>query len=302
MEVMLAKSEIPKKFIPNEWYYEIKYDGSRCLLIRDGDNIQLISRSGKNDFAEHFPELVEQIRSFPHTKYILDCELVFFDGENDKYGTFVTALATDEVKSKYTYKLLVFDILQHNDLDLFTSKYTTRKQYLYKFMNSIDGFRSDNVVYVPSRIVEGDPVELASFYIEDGAEGIVLKKADGIYECGKRKWIKIKDKDTVDVYVIGLTKGSGKRASTFGSILLAEKADDGELTFKGKCSGFSDVELEFIYKTIMDMDDAVYPDLDLPTNSIKVVAPTMMVEVEYMELTEDGMFRHPRFIRIRDDK
>ena len=117
-------------------------------------------------------------------------------------------------------------------------------------------------------------------YIEDamsvardrGYEGLVLRQGDILNPSDDDKWIKVKDKVTHDVKVIGYQAGTGKHEGRMGALL----------TERGKVgTGFKDVDREMFTEEY-------------------IIGKT--IEVEAMELTEAGKFRHPRFIHIREDK
>jgi ATP-dependent DNA ligase len=99
--------------------------------------------------------------------------------------------------------------------------------------------------------------------VSQGYEGLVLRQGD--------RWLKVKPKETYDVLVTGIVEGTGKYAGKLGALI----------TDMGKVgTGFTDKDREDLFT--------------LPINTI--------IEVECMELTPKGKFRHPRFIRVRYDK
>lgn len=107
-----------------------------------------------------------------------------------------------------------------------------------------------------------------------GYEGLILRQGN--------KWLKVKPKETADVYVTGYQAGTGKHEGRMGALL----------TNYGKIgTGFSDADREWWQATY-----------DKNPECFTSEKPTYLIEVEYMELTSGGKFRHPRFIRIRDDK
>lgn len=298
IEPMLCKTSFPRSFKPEEWVVQIKYDGTRCIVYKENGKVTMHTRSGKSELSEQYPELVKELEEkFPYDDIILDGELVFFP-EGSKYGKFTTALATEETKEKFEVKLMVFDIIKHGMYDFTTWSLKPRLMYLFNLFAS-----GAKYTYITPIITyfDVDYEEIFKTVVEGGGEGVVLKKLDDMYEPGKRKWIKVKDKDTSDVYILGMTRGTGKRSSTFGSLIVGSYIDN-KMVSQGKCSGFSDKELEYLFETLSAMEDYDYIDVDIPKNAIKTVEPTLMVEVEYMEVTADGMFRHPRYIRLREDK
>lgn len=107
--------------------------------------------------------------------------------------------------------------------------------------------------------------------IAKGDEGLILRQDD--------KWLKVKPKDTADVYVTGFQAGTGKHKGKMGALL----------TNYGKVgTGFSDADREW-WQMMYELHGLQW-------------LTTTLIEVEYMEMTDGGKFRHPRYLRIRDDK
>lgn len=113
--------------------------------------------------------------------------------------------------------------------------------------------------------------EVMQNQVAKGFEGLILRQGD--------KWLKVKPKETADVLVTGFQYGTGKHEDSMGALL----------TTKGKVgTGFSDIDRMYWY-TMYELHGLQW-------------LTKQLIEVEYMELTTAGKFRHPRFIRIRDDK
>lgn len=107
--------------------------------------------------------------------------------------------------------------------------------------------------------------------VDSGDEGLIIRQGE--------RWLKVKPKDTADVYITGYQAGTGKHTGKMGALL----------TSKGKVgTGFSDVDRAW-WQLMYDLHGLIW-------------LTKQLIEVEYMELTPAGKFRHPRFIRVRDDK
>jgi hypothetical protein len=107
--------------------------------------------------------------------------------------------------------------------------------------------------------------------VEEGYEGLILRQGD--------KWLKVKPKDTADVFITGYQAGTGKHKGKMGALL----------TNYGKVgTGFSDIDREW-WQMMFDLHGLTW-------------LTTVLIEVEYMEMTSGNKFRHPRFKRVRDDK
>jgi len=114
---MLAERGTEEDIKKPEYWEQRKLDGSRCLIVKDGDRVEMRGRSWINDFAPRFPEIVKEIRKLPVESCVLDSELTFFRKGTDK-DVFITALASPETKKGYTAKAMVFDVLYVEDYDL----------------------------------------------------------------------------------------------------------------------------------------------------------------------------------------
>lgn len=106
-----------------------KYDGTRSVVIKDGDTVIIRGRSWINDYAPNFPELVAEVRKIPVESCVLDAELTFFKKGTDK-DVFLTALASPQTKKPYTAKLMVFDALYVEDYDIKDLSFTDRQDIL----------------------------------------------------------------------------------------------------------------------------------------------------------------------------
>ena len=111
--------------------------------------------------------------------------------------------------------------------------------------------------------------ELMQKEVDKGYEGLILRQGDN-------KFFKVKPKDTVDVYVTGFQKGTGKHENKMGALLT----DYGKVG-----TGFTDAQREY-WQDLYDLDEHL----------------GLLIEVEFMEWTKNAIMRHPRYLRIRDDK
>lgn len=101
----------------NYFVNDVLVGSTRCIIIKDGDRVEMRGRSWINDYNAKFPEIVEEIRKLPVESCVLDSELTFFKKGTDQ-DVFITALANPETKKGYTAKAMVFDVLYVEDYDL----------------------------------------------------------------------------------------------------------------------------------------------------------------------------------------
>lgn len=281
-------------FKQKDYVLQEKYDGTRIVAIKKGSKWYLMTRTWKNEVSDRFPEIIKTLSKIPATDVVLDAELTFFKGNKSE---FMTVLAKPETKSKYIAKLMVFDIMRYNG-DLSKVPLEKRLALLQKILPV-----SKHVDIVKTITT---PVSFQKVYntiVKNQGEGVIMKKKDSLYKFDTRKdWIKIKKIYTEDCVVVGMTRGEGKRAVTFGALILSQYDKNGKLTIVGKASGFDDVTGLRLYNTLSKMPDAGnYLHSPMPDVK-KWVSPKLVVEVKYYEKTPYGILRHPVFLRIREDK
>lgn len=244
---------------------EYKYDGERVQAHKKGDEVMLFSRRLEN-ISSQYPDAVELIRRQVDAKeVILEAECVAVDSETGDMRPFQELMhrrrkyGVEEAVKQYPIALFTFDALYVDGKDLTQEPLSERRKALVKFMKP-----NDRLKPATQKLVR-NPKELEDFFeeaIEDGCEGVMCKSInrDSIYQAGSRDWLWIKYKrdyksemtDTVDLVVVGAFHGRGKRAGTYGALLLASYNDKGD-TFETvtKCgTGFTDKDLITLYETL----------------------------------------------------
>ncbi len=242
---------------------EFKYDGERIQAHKKGDQIILFSRRLES-ITDQYPDGSELIRKHVRVKEaIIEAECVAVDSDTGEMKPFQELMhrrrkyGVKKAMEEYPISLFVFDALYVDGKDLTLEPYPVRHQYLEKIIEPTDN------VKLAEYIVTEDPEELEKFFekaVEKGCEGLVCKSVneDSVYQAGARGWLWIKYKrdyrsemtDTVDLVVVGAFHGRGKRAGTYGALLLAAY-DPGADVFKTvtKCgTGFTDEDLKKLPK------------------------------------------------------
>jgi bifunctional non-homologous end joining protein LigD len=292
---MLARDNPFKKpFKEPDYVIQEKFDGTRIIAIKENGKWHLMTRHWKNEVSNKFPEIIRDLNKIKAPDVILDSELTFFKGGKSK---FLTVLAKPETKRNYKAKLLVFDIIRYNG-EIRRLPLMQRLEILRKILPV-----SSNVELVKTI---NSPVNFQKVYneiVKKQGEGVIMKKKDSKYKFDTREdWVKIKKIYTEDAVVVGMTHGEGKRAVTFGSLIIAQYDKTGKLVIIGKASGFNDATGLHLYNIISKMPNAGnYLNSSIPGVQ-KWVSPKIVVEVKYYEKTQYGILRHPVFLRIRDDK
>jgi DNA ligase-1 len=238
---------------------EFKYDGERVQAHKDNDSITLFSRRVEN-ITNQYPDVVDLFRKYVKAKTaILEAECVAVDPDTGEMRPFQELMhrrrkyGVKEAVEEYPIALFMFDALYANGKDFTLKPYPIRRKELEKTI-----IKSDQTSTAEC-ITTDDAEELEKFFekaIENGCEGLVCKSTapDSAYQAGSRGWLWIKYKrdyksemtDTVDLAVVGAFHGRGKRAGTYGALLLAAYEPE-EDVFKTVCkcgSGFTDEDLE----------------------------------------------------------
>lgn len=296
--VMLASDDHADRVLNDPAFLiQEKFDGSRVCAIRRDGHIWMMGRSWKNDFAPGYPEIVAELKKIPGGDFVLDGELTFF--KRGGYVQFVTALATPATKAGFDVKLMMFDVQEWNGRNFRSFPLTQRLQQLGRII-------PNNLRYVKEVETHTDVHKFPGIFngiVARGGEGVVAKRKNSPYIGDSRAhWVKVKRAATEDVVVLGITTGTGKRLPTFGALILGQYDKNGQMKAIGKSSGFDDAMLEKLYRMITSMPEVkAYPGVDIKDVK-RWVSPKLVIEVEYMEKTPYGILRHPRFIRVRDDK
>jgi DNA ligase-1 len=242
---------------------EFKYDGERIQAHKQGGNVILFSRRLENISAQ-YPDAVELLRKHLKPKEaIVEAECVAIDLDTGEMKPFQELMhrrrkyGINKAMEEYPVSLFVFDTLYADRKDLTLEPYPIRHKYLEKTVEKSDYVRTAE--YIVTDNIE----ELERFFekaIENGCEGLMCKSIakDSVYQAGARGWLWIKYKrdyksemtDAVDLVIVGAFHGRGKRAGTYGAILLTAY-DEEEDVFKTvtKCgTGFTDEDLAKIPK------------------------------------------------------
>jgi ATP-dependent DNA ligase len=178
------------------WVFEPKWDGFRCLLFKNGREVRLQSRNGK-DLSRSFPEIVRAAQTLPDC--VLDGELVAIrDGRQD-FDSLLGRLAGDGLEE---VSLVLFDALWWHDADLRTQPFARRRAVL-------EHLGSPHIQTTP----QTDDRAVAESWLHDsfvlGFEGVVAKKPELPYRPGERCLVKVKHFESVDVVVGGYTGRPG---------------------------------------------------------------------------------------------
>lgn len=291
----------------DEWVFEMKWDGVRAIVEISPDGLRLVSRNG-NDMTALYPELAGAADVVHGETAVLDGEIVALNraGRPD-FGLLQTRMKLsrradiEKASAKTPVDLMLFDLLYLDGNSLLELGYGQRRQILAEAVDSGEGR-----IHVPPVIGSSAQDAVASSR-ELGLEGVMAKKADGLYSPGNRSrsWIKLKNQFTQEVIVVGWRPGSGRRANRVGSLLVAVP-EDGTLRYVGRVgTGFSEKELTDLTAALQRMQRRTSPVPNLPAADARDahwVTPKLVGEVEFSEQTAAGRLRHPAWRGWRPDK
>jgi DNA ligase-1 len=245
---------------------EYKYDGLRVQAHVSPDRIYLFSRRLEN-ITDQFPDVSNYLReSIKAKEAVVEGECVAVDANTGDMLPFQMIsqrrgrkYEIEKMAEEIPVVVFLFDLLYADGEDYTLHPYPERREALKKITEESEH------VKISEQLVTDDPAELDRYMdkaISEGCEGLMLKSIgpDSTYQAGARGWIWIKYKreyksemtDTVDLVVVGAFHGKGKRAGTYGALLLASYDEENDI-FRTVCkcgSGFTDEDLAKIPKML----------------------------------------------------
>jgi ATP-dependent DNA ligase len=309
MEALLV-DEIPTG---DNWQYEPKWDGFRCLAFRDAEKIELQSKSGQ-PLTRYFPEVVAMLSRLRAMKFVLDCEIVITVGGRLSFDDLLQRIHPAETRIKklsaeHPALLIVFDILvDANGRSLITKTLRQRREHLQEFARKCFP-KEDSLKLSPATT----DVNVARkwFDMSGGAlDGVVAKPLALDYRSGERAMRKIKRMRTADCVVGGFRYASN--GPVVGSLLLGLYDDGGLLHHVGFTSSFSSRERKELLRKLKPLIRTPGFTGNAPggpsrwsserSTKWEPLDPKLVVEVRYDHFT-GGRFRHgTKLLRWRPDK
>ncbi len=314
---------------------EFKYDGLRIQAHIASGEISLFSRRLEN-ITSQFPDVIKALTSSVNAEEIIvEGECVAIDPDTDEMLPF--QVVTQRRGRKYDIKrmtdkipvvLILFDALYVNGKSLIDFPYLERRRILKKMVRETKGIRLTHPLIIDNPVELDNLINTAA---ETGYEGLVIKAigSNSVYQAGARGflWIKYKREymsemvDTVDLVVVGAFAGMGRRAGTYGALLMASYDEELD-AFKTVCklgTGFDDATLAKLPKIFeADRIDHAHPRVESKIEADFWFVPRKVLELFGSELTlspshtcgldliKNGVglaIRFPRFAgKWRDDK
>jgi bifunctional non-homologous end joining protein LigD len=280
------------------WVFEVKWDGYRAIATLAGGDATLTSRNG-NDLTARFENVAKEI---PKGLKTPDCVL---DGEVcalDEAGrSSFSAMQQGKPGTPIVY--YVFDVLEIEGEPLIDLPLVKRREQLEQLLD-----RRNKTVRLSETFDDGQALLDAAK--QQQLEGIIAKRLDSRYLPGKRTrdWLKVKTHSEQEFVVAGYTKGTGRRATSFGSLVLGYYVGD-ELVYAGNVgTGFNGKEIEKLLDLLRPLRREIPPFREVPKmpkvrkSDVIWVEPKLVVQVEFAEWTHDGRLRAPSYKGLREDK
>ncbi|BDT58775.1 ATP-dependent DNA ligase [Massilia varians] len=282
---------------PENWIFEVKFDGYRMLARIEQGKVRLITRNA-NDWTDKLAPLREEIERARLPDGWYDGEIVVHD-ENGKPNFGLLQLAFDGVRTADIVYFL-FDAPYCNGYDLRNVPLVERRAALEQILRKA---KSDKLRF--SSEFGSNPDELVVAACKIGLEGVIGKRRDSRYVSRRSpEWIKLKCGLRQEFVIGGYTDPKGSRKGV-GSLLLGTYDREGMLRYAGNVgSGFNHATLMDIKERLeaLRTDQSPFPPRAVPGRQHHWVKPVLVAEVSFSEWTNTGSVRHPVFQGLRQDK
>ncbi|QSR88550.1 non-homologous end-joining DNA ligase [Methylacidiphilum caldifontis] len=297
LEPMLAQPAYRQIPYPG-WMYEPKIDGMRIIAVKfDNQQIILFSRRKLSE-NKKFPAILKALSSSKEPSWIIDGEIAALDPQGKPSFSLLQTARENSLTIFY-----LFDLLSLRKRDLRGLPLRTRKELLQHFFHPLPS---------PIRLLPHfteQPEKVFAKIKELNFEGVIAKRADSLYESGKRSssWLKFKFLKRQEFIIIGWTEPKGS-LRPFGALLLGYYQDH-ILCYAGRVgTGFSEKIALELYTLLKNHEIVSSPlsqlsSLQLPESlAIHWTKPTIVCEVAFREWTAQGKIRQPVFVGLRTDK
>jgi ATP-dependent DNA ligase len=300
--------------VGDNWQYEPKWDGFRCLAFRDGKHVELRSKSGQ-PLGRYFPEIVAAVLQVEARQFVLDGELVIRDGDGLSFDALLQRIHPAESRVRKLAAetpawLVTFDLLaDEKSRSLLGEPLRERREELERFAASY--FGAEKMLRLSPATTELKVAKKWFGAAGTSLDGLIAKRLDAAYAAGERTaMVKIKPRRTADCVVGGFRYAEKKRE--VGSLLLGLYDDAGRLNHVGFCSGLKATERAALTKKLEALAGGAGFTGRAPGGPSRwstkrsaewePLEPKLVVEVTFDHVT-GGRFRHgTSLVRWRPDK
>jgi len=320
---MLAKNSarFPKD---DGWIFEPKWDGFRVVIFRDGDALYLQSRSLK-PLLRYFPELDAPLKAALPERCVVDGELIIAQRDRLDFDALQMRLhpaasRIDLLANKTPAQVVAWDLLALGDEDLSEVPFEQRRSLLEDLLRDVE----PPIHLTPATRDVAQARDWFERFEGAGLDGVIAKRADGVYEPGKRAMLKLKHQRTVDCVLAGFRWHKNGPGELLGSMILGLYGDDGRLHQIGVAASFTAAKRKSLMAEIEPLRDGALdahpwaawaeqegrerrPGVQSRWSAGKSlswepVRVERVVEVGYNHF-DSGRLRHPgHFKRWRDDR
>jgi bifunctional non-homologous end joining protein LigD len=285
---------VNEPFDDKQWVFETKWDGFRLITERRSGTVTLWSRNGIN-VSKRYTVLLPALQKIEGS-CVIDGELCALD----ERGRSRFQLLQNALNKKAKLLYVVFDALFVSGKDIRQKQLLERKEILKALLPR------DPLLRFSQHVAEFGKREFAKAQRRH-EEGVIAKRAAGLYYSGKRtrEWLKFKAVHEQEVVIVGYTKPRRSR-QFFGSLVLAvrDKANKGWVYVGHVGTGFDQAALKSIYETMQPLrtDKKPFDQKVKYENATTWLIPKLVGEVKFTEWTSDNEMRHPVFLGLRIDK
>ena len=280
-------------FDSEQWVYETKWDGFRLVAEVQHASVRLFSRNGI-EVTERYPAIARALRAISEP-CVIDGELVALDAKGrSRFQLLQNALRDETTRLQYC----VFDILFLGGQDVRSQPLLERKRLLQQILP-----RTQLLCY--SEHIKEKGIALFDHAKRAGLEGVMAKRAAGLYYSGKRtrEWLKFKAVNEQEAVIVGYTAPRGSRRY-FGALVLAVR-EGSHWRYVGHVgTGFDEETLQSLYEKMQPLRTETKPVAAQVKDAARTtwLQPRLVGEIKFTEWTDDGEMRHPVFLGLRSDK
>lgn len=279
---------------------DTKLDGIRIQVHRRADEVLVFTRS-LDEIGARLPDVVEAVRALPGGDLVLDGEALVLADDGTPRPFQETASRTSSSGRVERVHPFFFDLLALDGESLVHQPQTVRLERLDAVVPP--GQRT-------ARLETDDPAAVADFFasaVATGQEGVILKRPDAPYDAGRRgsAWVKVKPRHTLDLVVLAVEWGSGRRRGWLSNIWLgarsADEGDEGWVMLGKTFKGMTDEMLAWQTERFLELETH-------REGHVVHVRPEQVVEIAFDGLQRSSRYpgglalRFARVVRYRDDK